>query len=213
MQGDLGALGQVVEDFVLESPQEERRDDATQPRTGFVVAGALHRFAEVVAELLLGAEQARVQEAEQGVEIHQVVLDGRAGGDDAKVRGELASGPGPLRERILDGLRLVQHRAVPRDRGERFDVVLQQTVGGEVEVERRRVVQQRRARRSRAGVDLDVQRRRESTRLVDPVGDDGRGGDHQRRSFRGPLQEHGEGLHGLAKTHVVREARTGTPTA
>ena len=213
VQRDLGALREVVEHIGLQAPQHERRDDASQPVARLVVVVEFHRFAEVGPELLPRAEQTGIQEAEQRMEIHQVVLDGCAGGHDAEARGQSARRPSPLRQRVLDRLGFVEHHAVPTDRGQSLHIVLQQAVGREVEVECSGIVEQRCPGGNRTGVDLDVERRREPTRLVDPVGDDGHGGDHQRGSSGCPVQENGQGLHRLAESHIVGKAGAGAPTA
>ena len=89
-----------------------------------------------VAPVVLGrAEHPGVDEAEQRVEVHQVVLDRGAGGHEAKARLQPPGRPGAFRRRVLDGLRLVEHRAVPVDSRERSGVDLKQPVGGDDDIE------------------------------------------------------------------------------
>ena len=125
MERDLGAFRQVVQNIRLEAAQDERGDDAPQPGTRIEVLVALDRFGKVGAESLLRAQESRVQETEQRVQVHQVVLDGRAGGDDAEIRAQPFGGACPLGGGILDRLRFVEHRAVPVDVRQPADVVLQ----------------------------------------------------------------------------------------
>ena len=51
----------------------------------------------------------------------------------------------------------------------------------------------------------------EAARLVEPVGDHGGRRHHQRRPVRGAVEQQREGLHGLAKAHVVGQARARVP--
>ena len=126
VQDDLGALRQVVEHFRFQPPEHERRNQAPQPGVGAGVAGAFDSRAEIAAELLRRTEQARIDESKQRMQVHQIVLNRSAGGYEAKVGIQAASGLGPLGGRILDRLRLVQRHAVPVNAGQQVDVVLQQ---------------------------------------------------------------------------------------
>ena len=211
VQDDLGALRQVVQHVRLEAPQHERRDEAGQARLGGGVAVALGGQLEVAAELLQRAEQARIHKGEQRVQIHQVVLDRRAGGDHPKVRVQAAHGAAALGGGVLHRLRLVQHGAVPPHLGQRLDVVLGHAVGGHEEVERAWIREQGGAGGRRADVLPHVQRGRETPRLVHPVRHHRGGRDHQRRALRRTVQQGGQGLHGLAEAHVVRQTRARPP--
>jgi hypothetical protein len=103
---------------------------------------------------------------------------------------------------VLDRLGLVEDHGVPGDLGQLVDVVAHQRVGGDREV----------------GVEAElapaavVQRHRqvgaEPRGLGAPVGRDRR-----RTHDQGPAVDRGQGLHGLAETHVVGEdaAQAGQP--
>ena len=213
VQGDLGTLGQVLDDLALQAPQDEGRDHPPQPGARVFVAVPFDGQAEALPKPLVGAEQPGVREGEQGIQVHQVVLDGRAGGDEAEVGAQPPCGPGALGARVLDRLGFVEHGAVPGSFRQRVDVVLQHAVSGQIQVERRRLRQQPRPGAGRADQRPDPERRCEAPRLLGPVGDHGRGRHHQGGSAGSPFHEQCEGLHRLAEAHVVRQACAGAPAA
>ena len=81
-----------------------------------------------------GADEARVGEVEDGPEVAEAVLDRRAGEGDADAGRDAAQLLGGLVGRVLDGLRLVEHDAVPLALGERLDVADRGAVGGDDDV-------------------------------------------------------------------------------
>ena len=203
MQRDFRALGQVVQHVALQAPQHERRDHAAQARLRFGIGVAFDGHDEIAAELLLRTEQARIQVGEQRMQIHQVVLYRRAGGDHPKVRTQLPCRSTALGGGILDGLGFVQHHGVPIDGADLVDVVLHQAVGGDEQIEAAGFRQQQFALGGRACVGFDLKGGRETPRFVLPIGDYRRRCHHQCRALGRSIQQHGQRLHGFAQSHVV----------
>ena len=145
------------------------------------------------------------------MQIHQVVLHWRTGGDHAEVRLQALGGSGAFRVGVLDRLRFVQHHGVPSERCQLVHIVLQQAVGGEHQIERAGAIQQRGAGGGVAGVGFQGQRWGEAAGLRHPVGQYGRGRHHQRRPAWGAAQQHGQGLDGFAEAHVVGQAGAHAP--
>src|SRR5262249_10856249 len=74
---------------------------------------------DVGGKLLRRAQESGINEIEDRPQIAQSVLNGRAGESNTRLRLELFDRLGLLRGWILDGLRLIKHRQLPRRRCER----------------------------------------------------------------------------------------------
>ena len=81
-----------------------------------------------------GADEARVGEVEDRPQVAEAVLDRRAGERQPGAGRDAAQLLGGLAGRVLDGLRLVEHDAVPRALGQRVDVADRGAVGGDDDV-------------------------------------------------------------------------------
>ena len=118
-------------------------------------------------------------------------------------------GGGTFGGHVLDRLRLVEHDGVPPFLRERLRVALQQAVGRQHDVERFERGENLFA--AGAAVVDDVQRRRETRRLLDPVAADRRGRGHERRAALGAVQQQRQRLHGFAQPHVVGQTGARAP--
>ena len=74
---------------------------------------ALAEFLGEALECLGAAEQAGVEEIEQGPEIGQAILNGRAGQGKAGGGFEFLHGAGLARAGVLDGLGFIEDRKMP----------------------------------------------------------------------------------------------------
>ena len=181
-QHDLGARWQFGQYLGLGAAQDEGLDKAPQPgaRTDLraLVLGPFDRPGKAQVELVAGAQQAGIDEAEQVPQLAQVVFQRRAGGHHAEVALQGHHGLRALGGRVLDRLRFVEHDVVPADLGKHRCFELQQAIADDDEVERTGFVQHGGA--VAAAEQLHVQGRREARRLADPVHAH-RGGRHHQR--------------------------------
>ena len=77
-------------------------------------------MAVALLETPVRAEQAGVQEVEETPEFAEIVLNRRAGGDDADAALEALGGARALGEAVLDGLGLVEDNGVPGAAGQQL---------------------------------------------------------------------------------------------
>ena len=92
---------------------------------------ALDGLKVAALELGLGAQQSGVQELHDGLEVADVVFDGRAREGDAVVALQAAGRSGLLGEMVLDVLCLIEDDAAPRDGGQVVLVTVQGAVAGD----------------------------------------------------------------------------------
>ena len=208
----LGPRRQVFEHLRLGPPQDERLDEGLEDVAGLRVASAFDGPDEPLAESLLGAEQARIDEAEQIPELREPVFDGRARADHAEAAAQVHRGRGPLGGGVLDRLGLVQDDRRERHVLDRLGLLLEQRVGADHQVERPEGLEDVLAPAEVADAETDrTQGRGEPLGLGDPVGADAGGGRDQGRALRRPVQDQGQGLDGLAQAHVVGQAGPDAP--
>ena len=211
VQDDLGARRQVVQDLGLQPAQHKRSNQAAQARTGIGISVLFDGQRKVAPVLFQRTQHARIDEAEQRVQVNQVVLDWRPGSDQPEACLERSGCPGAFGRGIPDCLGLIQHGAAPFHFSQLIGVQLQDAVSGHHHVKRTGSIQQLRA--GGAGVGDDVQGRGEAARFVNPVGADRSGRNHERGTVRGALQQQGQGLHSLAEPHIVGKTGARAPTA
>ncbi len=166
----------------------------------------------MAAEGVVAPEEAGVQEVEDGLELREPVLDGRARERGPPRGPQAAHGARLGRGRVLDVLRLVEREVLPVHLGEQRAVAVRERVRRDEEVDARKEAPELLAARAAgAVVDGDPQRRREARGLRHPVLRDGGRADEERRAdpLAGLLgaEKRREELDRLAEAHVVREAR------
>ena len=190
----------------LGAAQHERPHAGAQPGQGVRVHRAFDGPLVVLGEALLGREQPRCGQGQQRPQLREAVLHGGAGDGQAGAGPQVLHGAVGLGPRVLHELRLVHDHAGPLDAAVGIRVETEQGVGGQHHVRVPRGVGHRVLG---AGQHGGPQRRREAHELGRPVGHHGGGGDHQERWQPGiaghGAQHGGDGLHGLAQPHVVRE--------
>ena len=196
-------------DLGLGPAQEERADHAGQRGAARGVVSALDGRGEPVAEVLPAPEQARRDHAHQAPQVAEVVLHGRAGERDAQLGVELADGPRPARERVLERLRLVEHHGREAHLRERLDVAHRHRVARHEHVACPPAGQQRGA--LGPAVQPRAQPRSELLGLVNPVLAHRGGRDHEGGTALLSREQDRQRLHGLAEPHVVGEARARAP--
>ena len=86
LEEHLGARRQLLEHLRLEAAEDERLDELFQPAAGLTVVVPFDGRGEALVEPFAAAEQAGVDEVEQGEEFAQVVFNRRAGGDQPELR-------------------------------------------------------------------------------------------------------------------------------
>ena len=108
---------------------------------------------------------------------------------------------------VLDVLRFVEHQDVQGLSGQALDILGQQRIGGEDQVVVGQVIEVFFARGAIQRQDLELGR--EVRGFVEPVGNQAGGHHHHARPVEAPgvlLGQHvGQGLQGLAQSHVVRQ--------
>ena len=189
-------------------------DDARQPQVAapveVLLRDAPHRplDAAVLQRANRRAEQARIEEVEEGPEVGKPVFDGRAGEGDAGWGLEGPHGPALLGAGVLDGLGLVGHDALPGHLGQpghahgagiacQHQVIAVQGVRGCV------------LRGLLPGHAVQAQKLqvwREAGRLGLPVAEQGCRRHEQAGTCAALLEEQGQHLDGLAEAHVVGQA-------
>ncbi len=209
MLQDFGARRQLLEHLLLGAAQDEGRDHPPQPQAHLHILIPFDGDREALVEVLPAAQQAGVDEAEEAPELTEVVFDGRARRDDAESAIEAEGRQRAFGAGVLDRLRLIQHDRLPGNVGERVAPGLHQAVAADHQVEGAEVVQHLLA--IALTEQPHLQRGREAAGLVTPVQADRGGCDDQRRATHGAVKDRGEGLYGLAQSHVVGEAGAGTP--
>ncbi len=133
----LDLLGEVGRDagVGLRPAEEERRRDVAQARRGLGLAAPLDRDDEVAAERLVGAEEAGVQEVEDGLQLGEAVLDRRARERGAARGPQRPHGARLGGRRVLDVLRLVEREVLPVHLREERPVAVGERVGRDEEVD------------------------------------------------------------------------------
>ena len=129
-------LGEIGDDarVGLGAAQEERARHVAQARGGGGVVVPLDREREVAPEGVVGAEEAGIEEIEDGLQLGEAVLDGRAGESRAPVRAERTRGARLRGGRVLDVLRLVEREVFPRDARQESAVPMHEGVRRDEEV-------------------------------------------------------------------------------
>ena len=83
----------------------------------------------------LTAQQLRIEETEQGMQIHQVVLHRRTGRRYSKIGVQLSDAFGPSRRGVLDRLCLIQNHTMPMHFFQVLDIVDQQAIADDNDIE------------------------------------------------------------------------------
>ena len=199
-----------------------------------LIAPALDRRRIAALERRGRAEQPRVEEVHDRVQLSQPVLDRRPGQRHAVARGQRPDRLRLLGVDRLDVLRFIERDPLPLDPGERLAVARRQRVGRDHEVRAPRGGRELAAFQPLGAVmDEHAQPRREPLGLALPVADDRHRADQQRgREALGarPVlgwtllalgEQQCQRLTCLPQSHVVRQARpqpersrgtTATPT-
>ena len=217
---DLGLVRQVGDHGLvcLQTPENVRSHQLAQRRVRIV--RSIRETPGEARELFGGAEQAGVDEVEDGPEVPEPILDRRAGQRDPRVRVKLLGGPRLPCARILDGLRFVQYRQMPRNLHQPRDPQ-QRSVARDHEIHIRQSLVIERlqldGRHRRWMRDERPQARREACDLRRPVRKKRRRRDEQARppsSLMLPAahQYQRQHLHRLAQAHVVGQARAEAET-
>ena len=202
----------------LQTPQHEGARQPAQALAAVGVPVALDRDGEAPPERRGAAQQPRVEEVHERVQLAQPVLHGRARQGDAAGRGERTHRPALACAGVLDRLGLVQHQPVPLVGGQILLVPGGQGVGGDQQIGVADLLRQGLAREAIGSVvDGDAQRRHEARGLLRPVPDHRQRADQQGRSgsaglrhrlaARALAREQRQDLHRLSEPHVVGEAR------
>ena len=167
--------------------------------------------AKRLLEALARAEQAGIDEAEQAPELAEVVLHRRAGQRQPELRPAAPRRLRPLGLRVLDRLRLVQHRHLPVPAGQQLRLLVQQAVAG-TPARRTAPSPATRAARSPAATSDDVvsvgakrASRSPSSRQTEV------GATTRRAPAARAIQQQRERLQRLAQAHVVGQAGAGAP--
>ena len=219
--GLLAARGELRGHELLGAPEEEGTEGAPKDGGPCAGVGRARAGAGRFLERFRAAEHAGVEELEDGPEVVEPVLDGRAGEGEPARGAQEAGGLGGLGAGVLDGLGLVEDDALELDRAKPLDVQAHGGVGGEDQVRIREA--------GGAGVALDAgvlhdaERGRESLGLAGPVEHERLGRDDEPGLGRGifaargldgtcaMVEEMGQELDGLAQPHVVGETAAEDP--
>ena len=112
-------LGHLLLDVELESSEYEGPEDLVQAPDQLLVVllvaldHALERVGEPVVELAMRGEHVRHEEVHERPQLHQVVLQRRAGEQQATLRLKVEQRLPTLRAEVLDVLRLVEYEVLP----------------------------------------------------------------------------------------------------
>ena len=167
---------------------------------------------EGLEEVALVAEEPLVQEVHDGPQVEGAVLEGCAREHQAEAAAQGARCLGLPGVGVLDVLGLVQNDPAVVAGLEQVFVPLQQAVAGEDDVVFLGHLLEvfGLAQAGLAVVELHVQARGEAVELPTPVPQDTDRADHQHGELLllllAPVQDHGDGLDGLAQAHVVCQA-------
>ena len=218
--------GQLAGHRVLGAPQHDRPDPPPQRVEALRRGAALDRPPEVLGKRGRPREQPRRDDRQQRPQLHEVVLHGRAGDGEFGPGRQQPRALIDLRLVVLDELRLVEHERRPRAFPEGVGVDAEHGIRRHHEVGPRDGLGDAAAAALGRLAERDhPQRRREPRGLGEPGRQHRGGGHHQERGVCRPLtsrarralcvgrllavlhraQDHREGLHRLAQTHVVGE--------
>ena len=170
------------------------------------------RVREPLAKFLMRREQIRHEEMHQRPEFHQRVLQRRAGEKQTTLGVKVQQRLPTLRFEILDVLRFVENEILPFLSTERFGVLQHEFVRGDADV---KGVDLRPALTfelpffHRAVVGQNLERGTPFLELQLPVEHHTGGNDDQMWTphflLAGQMREQGNGLNGLAETHLISE--------
>ena len=199
--GLVDTLGKVGKYVGFQTTQQEGIYAPAQHIECLRVAVALYGAAETFVEGLERAEHSGIEEAEQGIEFGQAVLDGRTAQGKAPGGFQRQYCSRGLRSHILDILRLVQNHGIEVNVFQYVDVVADDGIGGE-----------NHTMGEVAGgialitvVDAEIQPQCETRQFILPVEQQGPRHHHKRVSrvkARG-IEEQRDCLDCLSKAHVV----------
>ena len=201
-------VGKLGRDDRLVLGAAEHEDAVQRPQGALALAAvAVTGARQLRDERVAGADEARVGEVQDGVEVAEAVLDRRPREGDPRPGRDAPQLLGGVVGRVLDGLGLVQDDALPRDLLELVDVADGRAVGGDDDVGLGDLALDAvTAGSTRAVVDHDLEIRREPPGLRGPVADDRRRCHDERRPAAGRGLQVGEHRGRLAETHVEGEA-------
>eukprot|EP00760_Papus_ankaliazontas_P001886 PhM_4_TR1071/c0_g1_i1/m.26886 len=216
--------GEHHADVGLHATQQERRDECLERAAVLVrvlhllgccaaVRARLDGLVEGLDEGLVRAQELRVYEVEQGPQLDQPVLDGRARHEDAVRRRDGLAGDGRRGLGVADKVALIEHDVVDLRRQEVVQRVPYHGVRGDDDaVLETHIAQERRGRAAvcaRGVQHVDAQHGGPEVQLAHPLRQDRRGADNDRGAFAETRvvqgTEEDRHLHGLAETHLVRK--------
>ena len=197
----------------LQAAQHKRAHEILESIGLAAIFVSLDRCRETSAEIALRSEIARRAELENRPEFAETILDGRTRECNAMTRAQRTDRRSLLRWRILDVLRFVEHHAAPMHAPEAVLVAHDKRVRRDDDVCGERCFHELLALRAlESVVNVYDEFGRETMQFAVPVADDRHRANKKRRTNHAALrllpfvlQERDE-LHGLTKTHVVREA-------
>lgn len=204
---DFGFRGEFLGHLVLASAEEEGADAAGEFLTARLVLIAFDGVAEVGTEGAFITEEAWEEEAEEGPEFAEVIFHGGAGHAEPMASLEAGDHLGGVGAGVFDVLGFVEDDAVVGGFGEDFGVAAEEGVGGEDEFGVLEVLEVLVSLVAVEGESAEVGG--EAGGFIEPIGEDGRGTDHQGGAIQAALfffEEHvGESLDGFTQAHVVGE--------
>ncbi len=206
----LGLLRQLLDYLGLGAAQEERRYGPAQLRLHSLVLVPLDGEDIAVGEVLEGAEEAGVDKLEEVPEFGKIVLNGRACEEYAGLGLQVHGGGGHLGVAVLDGVRLIKDHEVPLLLPQQFGLADEESVGAQHHA-------MVRSRRNGGGTvfllveEGHIEGGREALEFRLPVVQHRGRTQHQRRPAVGAVEHEGDGLDGLAKTHIVGKTGAGAP--
>src|SRR6185369_12364209 len=175
---------QLVEDAGLQAAEDERRDHPAQlghfAGRGSTEADVARHAGdtEALLEGVVGAEVAREDEVEQGLQVAERILDRRAGEADPHLGDQVRGGLPGLGLPVLDLLDLVEHGEAEGDRRQLLGVAAQHAIGSDHHVLR---PQAERQLALRTVIDDRIQAGGMLVELVAPVADHAGGAGDEKR--------------------------------
>ena len=211
--GLLDLARQVGQDrpVALEAAQQKRGRKAPQPLGRRCVLVALDRQGEALAELGQAAQQAWIEQVQQGPQFMEAVFHRRAGESNPALAAQAGGGPSHGGVGIFQLLSLVKHQPAPAQARQGGGVAAEHAIAGEqhaagAEFLHRPPQRRRRTRPLRAVVQPHHQVGRESLQLPPPVAQQRHRRHHQGGRLQRIGQQGGDQLGGLAQAHVIRQA-------
>ena len=195
---------QILDNICFQTPQNKGEDFAAQSGRSLGIAPALYWCGISLGKVLGRAEHGRIEEAEQRIKLHEIILDRCARDSESVVGFQQLNSLRNLRPDIFDTLAFVEPHTLPLNVFELLDIVTHKRVSRQHNLMTACLVELA----GIAIINVIIELRRELLKLALPVEHERPGHYYQRRQFGLGIDvgQNSNCLNCLSETHVVGQA-------